>query len=165
MNLLSSIRQWAFPQEFRINPQDWSMQALSDLDLQQFDQLLPDPSQPLDQMPVALIKEIGTNLWRLKKKLVQPASVQPSEEMRAAYRHMEALWDALAEADIKILDHTGEKMPKIGVVALKVLAYQPNPNITYEQVQETIKPSIYLKQRMIQMGEVIVSKPQGADEK
>jgi hypothetical protein len=47
-------------------------------------------------------------------------------------------------------------------MSLKVVAFQPTPGIGRERVIETIKPTIYFKGKAIQMGEVIVGRPDGA---
>jgi len=157
MKLLSALGQWQFPKEFRIGepilPQDL---------LDKFEQLEENFSAPQQEgIPTKLLEEVGTGLWRLRQKMLQPGTDQPLDEMRRAYRHLESIWDALAQADIQIRDHTGELVPEGGIFSLKVLAYQPKAGISHEEVQETIRPSIYYKDKMIQMGEVIISKPEG----
>jgi hypothetical protein len=47
-------------------------------------------------------------------------------------------------------------------MSLKVLCFQPTPGLRRERVIETIKPTIYFKGKTIQMGEVIVGKPEAA---
>jgi len=76
------------------------------------------------------------------------------------------MWDALAQAGVEIYDHTGEVVPDGGDYGLKVLARQPTPGVRREIVLETIRPSIRYQKRTIQMGEVVVAKPDtpsGAD--
>jgi hypothetical protein len=106
------------------------------------------------------LADVGTGLWRLRQKMVQPGTDRPLEEMRRAFRHLESVWDALTQAGMEIRDHTGEPVPEGGVYALKTVAFQPTPGISREKVIETIKPSIYYKDQMIQMGEVIVGTPE-----
>ncbi len=104
-----------------------------------------------------LLCEVGTGLWRLRQKMVKPGTDQPIEELRRPFRFFASVWDALHEAGVTIQDHTGD--PFNLQLALKVLTYEPTPNITREKVLETIKPSIYYQQRCLQMGEVIVAVP------
>jgi hypothetical protein len=80
--------------------------------------------------------------------------------MRRAYRHLESTWDALAQAGVQIRDHTGEPVPEGGIYALKTIAFQPTPGLSRETAIETIKPTIYYKDQMIQMGEVIIGTPE-----
>jgi hypothetical protein len=155
MRLISSIRQWGFPREFRIDRPAWPPGLPEKLE-----QLIEILSKPAESIPPRLIADVGTGLWRLRQKMLKPGTELPLEEMRSAYRHLESTWDALSQAGIQIRDHTGELVPEGGIFGLKVLAYQPKPGTTHEQVQETIRPSIYHKGQMIQMGEVIISKPE-----
>ncbi len=90
--------------------------------------------------------------------MVAPETGQPFEEMRRVYRDLESTWDTLTQAGVEIQDHTGctydpgEK--------LKVIAFQPMPECIFERVIETIKPTVYLQGRWIQMGEIIVGVPE-----
>jgi hypothetical protein len=123
----------------------------------------PQPNEPVledsdfykNQM--RLLGEVGTGLWRLRQKMVKPGTDQPIEELRRPFRFFASIWDTLQEAGITIQDHTDA--PFDAHLALKVLTYEPTPDITREKVLETIKPSIYYRQRCIQMGEVIVAIP------
>jgi hypothetical protein len=179
--LLSGLRQRTFPPEYRIGEPAWS----PDLRLA-LEQLLlhvkpggpaappeedrparhaedGDPHGELLLFVVNLLSNVGTGLWRLRNKMVQPGTAEPLEEMRRAFRHLQSTWDVLEEAGVEILDHTGEMVPEGGVYSLKALAYQPTPGINRERVIETIKPTIYFKDQLIQMGEVIIGTPETLD--
>lgn len=110
---------------------------------------------------MGLLADIGTGLWRLRQKLLQPGSDQPLEEVRRAYRHFQGVWDTLQEGGVTILDHTNQ--PYDSGLDLKVVTFETHPGIQREVVSETIKPSIYFerygKRWLIQMGEVIVAAP------
>ncbi len=93
--------------------------------------------------------------WRLKKKMTDSKSGEPLTEMNRAYRHLESVLLTLEKEGVEIQDHDGQ--PFDAGLSIKVLAYQPTPNIEKEYVLETIKPSIYLKGDRILMGEVIVA--------
>ena len=108
------------------------------------------------------LAELGTGLWRLRQRMVQPGTGDPSEQLRWAYRHFEAVWDVLTQAGVEVQDHTGA--PFDPGMALKVIAFQPTTGIEREMVTETIRPSMYYKGRSIQMGEVIVGTPETRDE-
>lgn len=103
-----------------------------------------------------VLADTGTGLWRLRQRMSQADAGQPSPEMNRVQRQIEAIFDTLAAAQIEIRDHTGEAVPSSGIYALKALAYEPTSGLTSERVIETIKPSIYYENRMIQMGEVII---------
>jgi hypothetical protein len=162
MNLIFPpyLRQWVFPREFRIDAFAWPQELSTTLEaLNMAGAVSAQPAQ--ENVDIRSLAEIGTGLWRLQRKMLQPGTDQPLEEMRKAYRHLESTLAALERANIRIRDHTGEKIPPEGILQLKILAYQPQAGISHNQIQETIKPTIYFKDQMIQMGEVIVSVPEG----
>jgi len=80
--------------------------------------------------------------------------------MRMPFRHLEAAWDALSSAGIEIRDHTDEAIPEHGSLALEVLAYQPTPGLDRERVVDTVRPSVYVNGRVLQMGQVIIGAPE-----
>lgn len=117
------------------------------------------------QEQMELIADIGTGLWRLRQRLINPDTGLPLEETRRAYRHFQSVWDAITEAGYTIMDHTGQ--PFDARQTLKVITYEQKPGIEREVVSETIKPSVYYqkegKEWMVQMGEVIVGTPVAAE--
>lgn len=160
MTIGSSLRQWRFPKEFRIAHQEWCG------DLRD---VLQGIAAAVEGAPVAaageepqhrLLADLGTGLWRLRQKMLNPETAQPLDEMRKAYRHLESVWDALKQAGVEIHDYSGRPFDQ--GLSLKVIAYQPTPGLTRQRIVETIKPSIYLRDDMLQIGEVIVGTPEGA---
>ena len=115
----------------------------------------------LFQEQMELVADIGTGLWRLRQRLINPETGLPLEETRRAYRHFQSVWDAIEGAGYTIQDHTGQ--PFNARQTLKVITYEQKPGIEREIVSETIKPSVYYqkegKEWMVQMGEVIVATP------
>jgi hypothetical protein len=122
---------------------------------------LPEASaeHAISEVLARFLAEVGTNLWRLRLKMLQPGTDQPVEDMRRPYRHVESMWDTLIQEGVDIHDHTGEIVPEGGVYGLKVLACQPTPGVGRELVLETIRPTIRYRKQVIQMGEVILAKP------
>lgn len=114
--------------------------------------------QPSSVEHTRFLAELATGLWRLRQRMLQPGTGDPSEPMRWAYRHFEAVWDVLTQARIEVQDHTGA--PFDPGMSLKVIAFQPTPGMDREIVTETIRPSVYYKGESIQMGEVIVGTPE-----
>jgi predicted amidohydrolase YtcJ len=109
---------------------------------------------------INLLADIGTGLWRLRLKMLPAGARHSSEENRRSYKQLEAILDTLTTAGVQIRDHTGEAVPRGGIYTLRVLAYEPTSGLAREQVIETIKPTIYLKNRVIQIGEVIIGTPE-----
>lgn len=166
-----SIRQLSQPSEFRIQPQSLPPEIMKLLEtlapsseqsvvlIQPAASETDDDYQKLTDFVVTLLADLGTGLWRLRQKMVQPGTAEPLDEMRRAFRHLESTWDVLIRAGVEIQDHTGEDVPEGGVYALRAIAYEPTSGLSREQVIETIKPSIYFNKRMIQMGEVVIGTP------
>jgi hypothetical protein len=162
MKIPGELRQKLFPSEFRIPEAAWSEDAIEQL-VRIADQIAKQaeekPVEPgSSSVRSAFLGEVGTGLWRLRQKMVEPQTGKPLEEMRRAYRHFESVWDALERDGVKIYDHTGEEFD--AGRSIKVLAYQPTPGLTRERVTDTIKPTIYVHDDLVQIGEVIVGTPE-----
>ena len=106
---------------------------------------------------VGLIADIATGIWRMKKKFSAVKIDDMQDDIKKAYRHVESTWDTLYSANVKVRNHTNEKY--VDGMALKVIAFQPSSLVNIKTITETIKPSIFYKDKLIQMGEVIVETP------
>ena len=106
--------------------------------------------------------EIATNAWKAKSKMLD-ASGGVLDEMKRVYRHIETILETLQEIGVEVKDHTGDDFDY--GLPLKVVATQPTQGITREKVVETIKPTIYWQQQIIQMGEVVIATPSSAETK
>jgi hypothetical protein len=73
-------------------------------------------------------------------------------------RHVDRLWESLEQAGLSIQDHTNQ--PFDSGQSLDVLAFQPTAGIDREVVIETIRPTVYLQDHRIQIGQIIVATPQ-----
>ena len=159
MKTIERINQLKYPKEFRILPLEMPFEALK-----QLEELIKSLSKSENQTDEAIVSqdinkdflaEVSVGAWRLKKKMTDSKSGEPLDEMSRAYRHLESVFITLEKEGVEIQDHDGQ--PFDAGLSIKVLAYQPIPNIEKEYVLETIKPSIYLKDERILMGEVIVA--------
>ncbi|WP_201381221.1 hypothetical protein [Ktedonobacter sp. SOSP1-52] len=154
-------RQWYSLRKFRLKPLVWLLKISRALPNQgrasSTTEKAPSPASD-EAIPMQLLLDMATHLWRLRQKMLQPGTDQPLEEMRQAFRPFEAAWYTLLEAGLEILDHTGDSFHS--GLFLHVLAFQPTPGIVEETVLETIRPTIYYRQRMVQPGEVIVGTPE-----
>ncbi|MBV9489342.1 MAG: hypothetical protein JO069_06410 [Verrucomicrobia bacterium] len=106
---------------------------------------------------VSAMANVATNAWRAKTKMTDDASGEVREEMKRIYRHIEAMFESFAEMGLEIRDHTGEIFDY--GLPLKVVAAQPTEGITKERVIETLKPTIYWQEQLIQLGEVVIATP------
>lgn len=113
--------------------------------------------EQIDRQHIKTFAAIATHAWRAKERMVDPASGEPREGMDRLYRNIEGIYQALLEAGVEIKDYTG------GIydtgMALKALSFEPTPNISREEVKETVRPTVLYKEHIIQLGEVIVATP------
>jgi len=166
---MGSLRQLMYPKEFRIESKRTTAETLELL--RQF--LLreqSEPTQSLDPHAKAglptgadisdtTLSDLGTCLWRIRDRMIDRETGMPAEGNRRTFRHLQSAWDVLAQVGVRILDHTNETVPEGGIYSLKAVAYEPTSGLARETVIETVKPTIYLQDRMIQMGEVIIGTP------
>jgi hypothetical protein len=104
------------------------------------------------------LASIATNTWKAKSRLKGADSVQGSSVLKRINGDIERIWNVLIEdLGLEIKDHTGKDYDY--GMALKVVTTQPTAGINKERVTETIKPTIYWKNKIIQIGEVVVATP------
>ena len=156
---LADFRQLLYPKEFRIVQPLLHPNVLVLSTGQEDRRSSPLVSKGLNfSEQCRLLSEIATELWRLKQKMIDEQNGEPSEAMRRPYRHVASALDALAEVGIEIQNHTGQ--PYKSGLAVEVLAFQPTAEIAREMIVETVRPSIYLNEKQVQQGQVIVGTPQ-----
>lgn len=119
----------------------------------------PAGGTPLDDRTLA---DLATALWRARRRMVVPGTDEPRPDQRHAFRHVQSTWDVLAGAEVTVQDHDGSRFES--GLALDVLAFQPTPGLAGEQVVETVRPSVYVRGRAIQRGQVIVGTPEESSE-
>ena len=163
MSMIENFKQLKYPKEFRIEQpirQNNLLEALEEISgLMKSIPKETVVTQDKDERELErFLAEIGTGLWRIRNKLMQPLIKESTKEMHSVIRSLESTWDVLTQGGIEIKDHTGE--PIIGGEALHILTFQPSADVTRDEVIETIKPTIYYKGKMIQIGEVVVGTPE-----
>jgi hypothetical protein len=104
---------------------------------------------------------IANNIWRAKTKMVDQATGDFREDLKRAGRHIEAIYRNLAEEGIAIRDHTGEAYDE--GLPMKVVASKPTPGQDKKRVSETLLPSIFWKNRLVQNGEIEIAIPDVAN--
>jgi len=100
---------------------------------------------------------IATNAWRAKTKMVDTTTGEVREEMKRVDRHIEAIYRSLADVGVVIRDHTGE--PYDEGQPMKVVASKPTPGLDKKRVSETLLPSIFWNNRLVQNGEIEIATP------
>lgn len=153
-DLRAALRQRRQPQEFRIRSSGWPPDALAALEsLAQDGAARPASAADIDGHAARSVADMVTNLWRLRRRM----TTSENGLSRMTQRHLDATWDALEPAGIKVQDHLGD--PFDPGLAISVVAYQPSPAVVREQVIDAVRPTIYLNGKIIQEGEVIVGTP------
>jgi len=153
---MESVRQLMQPAAFRIAaPQEPERKAGAD----NADD--PTPASAEDQLNTALktIAAVATAVWRAKNKLDAEADAALPDELRNLPRHIQSAWDALEAGKIQVDDPTGRRY--VPGLAVNILTFQPIDGIACEVVHETIKPSVYFNDALIQRADVIIARPTG----
>jgi hypothetical protein len=159
-NIKDSIRQYAFyPRDFRIPTPKWpdlseSLDGIVDL-LKSSSSSKTYRSETEDEL-LDMAVDIGTLVWRIQQRLENSAELPT--ELRRISRDLESTWDSLTQRGIEIKDHTGQDY-RPGM-ALQVITSQPVAGLTKQTVIETLKPTIYHREKIVQMGQVVIGVPE-----
>jgi hypothetical protein len=157
---IDNLKQWLYyPQEFRIGVPEYqglseSLEALAGF--AQRTSISFRPASTREEGLLDMAADVATLVWRIKQRLA--ATSELSKPLQKLSRDVERTCDALTQGGIEIKDHTGGDYE--GGMALRVIASQPVTGLTRRRIIETLKPTIYYKDRIIQMGEVIVGVPE-----
>ena len=162
----NELRQLLYKAPFRINEPTWTPADLISHDEQHVSEPTEEPRQsgssagPVPEMRefYAVIADVATGLWRIRRRMVRDGNGEMPDETRKIFRHVESAWDNLSDRSVEVRDQTNEKY--VSGMALKVIAFQPTPGTRSKMIAETIKPSIFYKDTLIQQGEVIVATPE-----
>ena len=118
-----------------------------------------DGAEPArDPSPLAEreLSAAATNLWRARRKIAK-SGVAESREGKQVARYLRATQEALDQAGVVIQDHDGSEFhPDL---LIEVMAVTEDASLSRDVVVETVRPSVYLGDRRIQMGQVIVAGP------
>lgn len=158
------LRQRRHPPAFRIDPPAWDHaqrrrleQLLADWSAPAADAdtvTAPDAAAGLDETALAAA---ATNLWRARRRLER--QTDSSSSGRQLRKLLRSTHEELAAAGLVVQDHDGLAFDS--GFALEALAFEDDPTVAEERVKETVRPSVYLEGRRIQMGQVIVGHPVG----
>jgi hypothetical protein len=146
----AQLRQRRHHREFRITapPADevlWEQLAAVPAEV------VEEPAVP--QLDEKLLADAATNLWRAQRRLARGDGPRD----RQTGRYLLVCREALTDAGLVVQDHDGD--PYHPGRSLEMLAFRPEPGRTGEVVVETVRPTVYLRDRRIQTGQVIVAGP------
>jgi hypothetical protein len=171
-NLLNEMRQWCYPPEFRIpRPPGQPLEDDVNTVLQTLSEAIRSLSaeasgaeiQPLANAvdDHAFIGDLATRLWRLRNCLQQPGSQEPAAGVERGYRHLERLFARLEDLGIRVVDRTGGFYDP--GMALTVVSSEPMDGIGRKIIKETITPTVYKNEELIQVSQVVVGIPSLAE--
>jgi hypothetical protein len=155
-----NLRQWlCYPQDFSIEKSEHlalsePLETLADL-VENAGASSKTKSKTEEEL-LDMVADVGTLVWRIQHRL--DATGELSKPLQKLSRDVERTWDALTQGGIEIKDHTGGDYE--GGMALRVITSQPVSGLARRQIIETLKPTIYHRNRIIQMGEVVVGVPE-----
>lgn len=152
-HLREELRQRRHHRAFRIAPgspgspeQDYLQRLLAD----------PSPVEVPPGLDDTALAAAVTKLWNAQRRLAVPGD-DSAARARQAGRYLRDSRDVLTAGGLLVQDHDGDAFhPGRSVEAL---AYEDDPCLTTETVLRTVRPSIYLADRRIQMAQVIVGRP------
>lgn len=146
----NGLRQRQFPQEFRIAPAlPGELRPL----LERIGDLL-EREPALDEKAVV---EAATGLWRAGRRLQDEDPDREDRVMRRLRQYVDSASDGLSRIGVQVIDHDGE--PHVDGMGVEVLAIEPVPGLDREMIVETLRPTIYLDDRRLQMAQVAVGRP------
>lgn len=137
----------------------------------------PEPA-PIAEVPATLVAPaatvdleamsgsltaLATQVWRARVRIIDPETGEPREEMRRIHRHVEGAFEAFSQLGLTINDWVNQ--PYDAGLPVKVLTFQPTPDLQRDTVLEAVRPTVIWKDRLLQMGEVIVGTPQNTEAK
>jgi hypothetical protein len=157
--LRARVRQWRYPRALRIAPREvpGGLDELVDEANAALRAALAGPKPAAASLDDGAVVAIATGLWRTRRRMIDRATGEADRALRRPFRHLQSTWDALEEAGVVIQDHDGSRWNS--GLTLEVLAFQPTAGLLWEQVIETVRPSVYLDGRTVQIGQVIVGTP------
>jgi len=110
---------------------------------------------------IDFISSLAIEIWRLEKKVQkekEDTTKNENSEFTSIVNQMQRIKDVFKKQEIEICEHSGTAYND--GLSLKVLHIEEINGLPEGKMQiiETIKPSVYLKGKVIFLGEVIVGK-------
>ncbi len=164
-----NFKQIFYPKEFRIKEKPATSAGeietlLTWINEKEKENQQPDSSWSTNMLMevLNLLTETATDVWRARKKLIAPGTTdQPIDGMKPIYRPLDSAYQSLHQAGLKVYDLTNQ--PYAPGMIEKVLAFEPTHEFARDVIKETIKPTIYFQDQLMQVGEVIVGTVQSEE--
>jgi hypothetical protein len=114
------------------------------------------PAEDAEALAAAL-GTLATQVWRARSRIIDPATGEPREEMKRVHRHVEGALEVLKQLGLTMNDWVNQ--PYDAGLPVKVLTFQPTPGLARDTILEAVRPTVIWKDRLLQMGEVVVGIP------
>ena len=108
-----------------------------------------------------MLAAVATALWRVRSKLEDESVNEMPFALRNLPRHIQAACDALKAGGVEVVDPSGQSY--VAGMAVTPIAFQPVEGVMVEVIHETIKPTVFYENRLIQRADVIVARPMDDD--
>jgi hypothetical protein len=108
----------------------------------------------------AALGNLATHVWRAKNRMVDAKTGLPHDDMKRAFRHIEAAMETLRQMDVTTNDWLNQSYD--AGLPVKVLTFQPTPGVERDTIVEAIRPAVVWKNQLLQLGEVVVGIPEPA---
>jgi hypothetical protein len=168
--LRAELRQRRQHRAFRIAPPEPDEALFAELDRLVAElSALAEPTGAAESTPTGsgpvldekALAEAATSLWQAQRKLAQDGQAA-SRYARQARRYLGLCQEALTDVGLVVQDHDGDVFHPGR--SLEILAFEDDPGSDTERVLHTVRPSLYFRDRHIQIGQVIVGRPGRAAE-
>ncbi|MDR1943357.1 MAG: hypothetical protein LBQ19_00895, partial [Synergistaceae bacterium] len=161
--LKTKLKQLWFPAQFRLPEPEFTKEQLDLLEelIQLIQPTLSKAESDAADERVSMARflvDLGTGVWRIRRK-IESLSRMPKEIKDALYS-LESTWASMAGGGVEIIDHIGAIPSKNEA---KVVEVRDIPNLSRDQVIDTLKPTILLRGEVIQVGEVVVGRHVSAE--
>jgi hypothetical protein len=151
--ILYHFNQWLFfPNDFRITLPE-------QIDISKHVALKQAPTSKYNDEIIDMAKDLGTLIWRIRRRLQSPEIT--SKVTNKISLDMDSVLSTLTNNGIEIKDHTGDDY--YDGMALHVIASQPLDGLDNKRIIETLRPTIYYQNKIVQRGEVLVGIPARSD--
>lgn len=135
-------------------------------DLESMVQMSASSAAPDSESLERTLAILATQSWKMSNRMIDPETKEARETLdtrdcRGVARALEAIMDELRHFGITITDYTSQAFDQ--GLDVNVVQGQPREGLTKPTIIETLKPSIFLHQRTIQRGDIIVGLPTPKD--
>ncbi len=123
---------------------------------------------PEERQLTKLYATFATNVWRLKRQILDAETGEPKEGFERVARYVTSMEGALEDAHVKTVDYDGR--PYDEGDAVKVITFESRADLKRDEYVETLLPTVQWtnaegKMTLLQMAEVVVGQaPQKEDE-